>query len=202
MTHCVRTCSRPQTVQRRRPSCCLIWAKHGSMISCRWLRHAAAVVFVARDFAGHDHSGLGIGHGRGVVGIAVGAAVDFHAAGFRFDRVVVVAAGILGPARACRTSWTDCLKTARRAFLLSRQKRQRLWWSGGDETGQPDQGEMFAAGRFELAGGPDAMEVTVQPDFQEQARGVGGRPSAAEGMAKPRAGGSILSTNSRRKRAG
>jgi len=41
---------------------------------------------------------------------------------------------------------------------------------GRDESGEPEQREMFAAGRFELAGGAEAMKVTLQPDFEEQAR--------------------------------
>ena len=51
-------------------------------------RELALVVFVARHLAGHDHARLFVGHGLGVVGIAVLTA-QLHAAGFRFHRVVM-----------------------------------------------------------------------------------------------------------------
>ena len=52
-------------------------------------RHELAVVgFLTVDVAGNNHPFLAIGHGLGVVGIAVGVA-DFHAPGLRFDRMIV-----------------------------------------------------------------------------------------------------------------
>ena len=51
--------------------------------------HQLAVVgFLAVGVAGNDHAFLAIGHGLGVVGVAIGVA-DFHPPGFRFDRMIV-----------------------------------------------------------------------------------------------------------------
>lgn len=46
---------------------------------------------------------------------------------------------------------------------------------GGDskvnQTRQPEQGEMLAAGRFQLAGGADAMKVALEPGFSKAGSG-------------------------------
>ena len=44
---------------------------------------------------------------------------------------------------------------------------------GGQEAAQPDQREDFAAGGFEPARGANAEKVAVEPDFEQEAGGVG-----------------------------
>jgi len=58
---------------------------------------------------------------------------------------------------------------------------------GADQAGPPQQRQVLTAGGFQFTGGTKAMEVAVEPDLQEQARGLGrtalasGRPSQAQG---------------------
>ena len=57
---------------------------------CDHGREWAGVVFVTCGFAGHQNAFLGVGHGLGVVGVAVLVA-QFHPARFGFDGVVMLA---------------------------------------------------------------------------------------------------------------
>jgi hypothetical protein len=50
---------------------------------------------------------------------------------------------------------------------------------GCNQTGEPEQREVFAAGGFELACRAQTMEVAVEPDFEQEARRI--RRTALDG---------------------
>jgi len=95
-----------------------------------------------------------------------------------------------------------CLKMWRRAFLLSRQKRQSDCDRAG--SGRSARAARDVRGRRSpVCGSNDPVVVAVKPDFQEQARMVGRTALLPpRGIAKPKVDRSSCSTNSRRNAPG
>jgi hypothetical protein len=59
---------------------------------------------------------------------------------------------------------------------------------GSDQTRQPDQGKMLAAGRFQPARAAQAVKIAIEPDFQQQARRIGRAAFAPRGNDKAQGG--------------
>ncbi len=214
-------------------------------------RELTHVTFLTGRLAGKDYALFSVSDGLSVVGVPVGVA-DFHAAGFRFDPMVVFASiglqlgqalldflaqhlalsqscgqtiarlirvGILSdnfqfdvvqsgiqlgqeffhmllaPAlgsaargldfRAIQglegQSHTTCLQgqlhtlfeNLAQGFLMVAPKTPQTVVVGLNQARQPQQREVLAAGCFQFAGRANPMEISVEPDFQKQTKGVG-----------------------------
>lgn len=224
------------------------------------------VVLLPGRLAGHNDLFLFVSNDLSVIGVTIGVA-HFHAAGFRFDWMIMMAAiglelgqpplnlfaqrltlrqafgqpitrgggrrilchdfefnvrqrGIqlgqeflhvfLAPAIGAAAGGLDfgaiqslqgkangagvegqlhgLFKNGAQGFLVVAPETPEAVMVRRNEAAEPEQRQMVTAGGFEFAGGPDAMEIAVEPDLQEQAWMLGRTAFNGDGQSKTQRG--------------